>query len=121
MKTWHIEALVIAAILAATVLLTGNDPKEWLGSAAVFVMTRRVSVGDRMQEAEQAAASRGETPQTECYRWFHRYLYIAEALWCAYFIAHGAWSALVGVGMMLLYPVWRRVYRRWRPRDRHAA
>jgi len=67
-----------------------------------------------MQEGEKAS----ETPTTECYPWFQRYLVVGECLWTAYFILLGAYSALVGVAMMLLYPAWRRFYRGWRPRGR---
>ena len=114
MRTWHIEAAVMAAVLAVTVLVTGNQPIEWVGACAVFVMTRRVSVANRMQESEASQPA----PSTDCYPWFQRYLVFGECLWTVYFLLLGAYSALVGVALMLLYPVWRRFYRRWKPRDR---
>lgn len=112
-KTWHIEALAMAAILAAVVIGTGNsgNPVEWLGSVAVFTMTRRMSVADRMSEQER----RRSQPSVACYRWYYRYLLVGEALWCAYFLLLGAYSALAGVGLMLGYPMWRKLYRRFRP------
>ena len=49
------------------------------------------------------------------HRWAGRYFLGKELLWCVYFIAHGSWSALAGVGLFLAYPFWRRLWRRWHP------
>lgn len=108
MKTWHIEAAVMAAILIATVLISGGSPVEWVGAAAVWVSTRHMSVADRLREKEEARAA----PEVECYRWLDRYLITKEVLWVVYFVWLGAWSALVGAGIFLAYPYWRMVYRR---------
>ncbi len=46
--------------------------------------------------------------------WAMRYLVTKECIWVAYFVIHCAWSALVGAGLFLLYPLWRSWYRRTR-------
>jgi hypothetical protein len=50
----------------------------------------------------------------ECYRWARRYFVTKELFWCAYFALRGSWSALAGVGLFLLYPLWRRWWRKRR-------
>lgn len=69
------------------------------------------AISDRMTE-KQAAMVR---PDVECYRWSWRYFIGKEALWVAYFILHRSYAALVGCGLFLVYPAWRKVYRRRRP------
>lgn len=110
-RTWHVEAAVMAAILAATVIATGNTLIEWVGAGAVFLSSRHMSIADRMREREEQRL----VSEVPCHAWLDRYWVAKEVLWLGYFIALGAWSALVGVGMFLAYPYWRRLYRRWRP------
>lgn len=121
MRTWKLEAALVAVILFGVVLATGGRPVEWLGALAVLVSFMHCQVGFRLSEAEEArvtarseldAAARGD--RVDCYRWLMRYHVGKEVLWCAYFSWLGAWSALVGVGVFLLYPVWRT----WRGRRR---
>lgn len=107
-----------AVVLSVTVLVTGNEPVEWVGAFAVWLATRRLSIADRTAEAERARVDAGSPPLTECYRWQVRYLFMGELAWTVYFVMLGAWSALVGVAWMLVYPIWRKVYRRYRPRSR---
>jgi len=113
-RTWHIEATVMAVILAATVLFTEGGLTEWIGASAVLVATRRMSVGDRMREKEERRA----VHEVDCYAWLDRYLVLGELLFAWYFIRLGAWAALVGGALFLLYPYWRRLYRCWRPMER---
>ncbi len=49
-----------------------------------------------------------------CHRWLTRYLVGKEFCWLAYFVILGAYSALVGVGIFLAYPIWRHQYRKER-------
>ena len=109
----------MAAALFTTIWATGNltNHVEWIGAMAVFTMTRRVSVADRLRESEVARPERS----VECVAWYGRYLVIGELLWMIYFLLLGAYSALVGVGLMLLYPPWRRLYRRFWPLGRNQV
>lgn len=135
MKTWVLEAGVVALILGAVVGMTGSKPIEWLGAVAVLLTFMHAQVSFRLSEAEdrrdglrreaQALSQRyehaAEKPSladvqaadakyfhhVECHRWLARYHVGKELLWLAYFVAMGAWSALVGVFVFLLYPLWR--------------
>lgn len=120
MRTWQKEALVVGLVLVAVVVATGARPIEWLGSAAVFFMFMHAQVSFRLAEAEDArrdaaAIARTFDPHSvECHRFLVVYHYAKEACWCAYFVLLGAWSALVGVAIFLLYPAWRRYHLRRR-------
>lgn len=108
MKTWQFEMFVVALALSATVIATGAPLIEWLAAAGVLFSFAHGQVSDRLAEKE---ASR-EKPGVDCYRWSLGYFLSKEIAWCAYFIARGAWAALVGCGLFLAYPLWRRWYRR---------
>lgn len=127
-RTWQVELAVVAALLGLTVKLTGGGWVEMLGAAAVLAGFAHAQVADRLAESE-AFRARGfdlmagiTLPSVvHCYRWQLRYLVGKEILWCGFFIAHRSWSALVGVGVFLLYPVWRRWYRQREPLGRASA
>ena len=54
MKTWHAEAFVVAAVLAAVVIATGNVAREWIGAAGVLGSFLSAQVADRLAEREAA-------------------------------------------------------------------
>lgn len=101
---WHIEAAAVAAVLSVVVVATGNSWREWLGAGAVFLSFMHGQVS-RDLAVDQA---RRETPSVSCYRWAGRYFIGKEVLWFAYFLASQTWSALAGVVLFLVYPLWRR-------------
>lgn len=110
MKTWHKEALIVAIILA---LVAGKKPLEWLGSLAVLLTFMHAQIGFRLQEAE---AQRIPTQVHVACWWKLQYYFVAKELcWFLYFGLMGAWSALVGVVVFLVYPVWRRYHLRPTP------
>ena len=111
MKTWHAELTVVATGLATVVIATGAAPVEWLGAAAVCLTFAHAQVADRLAERDAARAK----PSVECHRWNTRYLVSKEVLWLLYFVLHHSWSALAGVGLFLVFPLWRRVWRRRHP------
>ena len=117
-KTWQIEMIVVGNILFPVALLTAkpeNYYAEYIGALAVLLTFAHVQVADRLAEqAEQEEKEKGETT-VDCHRWTKRYLLSKEICWCLYFVLLGAYSALVGVGVFLLYPVWRHYYRKRRP------
>ena len=84
-----------------------------LSAVAVFVSFQHMSVASRLEEAE---SRRTDTRTVECYHKLTRFLVVKEVFWVAAFIALGAWTALAGVPLFLLYPVWRRAYLRARVR-----
>lgn len=111
-RTWHLEALVVALALAAVCLATGNHPREWVGAVGVLGSFLHAQVSDRLAEGEAHA----ETPSTPCHPWAGRYFVLREVAWVAYFATGRCWSALVGCGVFLAYPVWRGWWRARHPR-----
>lgn len=127
-RTWHIEQLVIAAVLIAVALGSGGGTLELVGAGAVLLSFGHASVADRLAEGEaqrrryvKFCGGDDDGHAVECYRWAVRYLVGKETLWCAYFILHRSWSALAGCGLFLAYPVWRRWWRKRYPLGREQA
>lgn len=108
---WQLELFIVASILVVVLVETGSQPAEALGTIAVILTFCHAQVSDRMAERE----ARRVTPDVHCYRWSLRYFVAKEAVWLAYFVMHKSWSALAGVGIFLVYPLWRRWYRRYFP------
>ena len=111
MKTWHFENGAVAMVLLSVWLATGRKPIELLGAVAVFCGFCHASIAERMREREAARP----VPSVECHAKSTWFFLAKEACWFGYFVTLGAWSALVGVALFGLYPVWRRVWRRYHP------
>lgn len=133
---------ILAAVAALTYDHSARYT-AYIGALAVLLTFGHVQIADRLAEAEQtrndlerevrALSQRfehaAEAPplqeveqaeqrlvnHVECYRWLRRYLVAKELCWLSYFVMLSAWSALVGVGVFLLYPAWRHYYRKRRP------
>lgn len=112
-KTYHIENVFVLIILVTVGLFSGKGVVEWVGVLAVFFNFGYVSVANRLEEAEKNRISRGETTEVWCYEKLQHYLYAKEILWTVYFIMLHAWSALAGVGIFLLFPYWRKIWRKY--------
>ena len=114
-KTWHIEAVVMAALLTLAALVSGPASAwEWLGAAAIFAGTRHMSVADRLREVTAERLRELDDPPTvSCIAWLVRYWWVEKALLLGYCVALGSWVAFAGGAIFTLYPPWRRVYRRW--------
>lgn len=111
MRTWHVELAVVVAVLSAVALASGSARIQWVGVIAVALSFAHGQVAERLAEREAAR----ERPDVDCHRWALRYFVAKETCWCFYFVALGAWTALAGVALFLVYPVWRRW---WRSRRR---
>lgn len=133
-----VAALVLGSVAALTVR-PENYYATWITAAAVFLTFMHMQIADRLAEAEdqrdrlrreaQALSQRyehaAEPPplaavreaderyrvHVECHWKLKWYLVVKEILWLVTFVLLGAWPALVGVGLFLLYPVWRHFYR----------
>lgn len=110
-RTWQVEATSVACVLFSTAILTGGTFVQWISALAVLFTFMHAQVSERMAEIQSLKVK----PEVYCYRWSTRYFYAKEVLWCAVFSLTGAWPALVGVGLFLLYPIWRRWWRRYNP------
>jgi len=114
-----VESLVVFVLLAIVTIFAGNTLVEWIGTFAVLFTFKHVSVANRLEEREALRVKHTGKPEIECYKRLTQYLVTKEILWFAYFILLGAYSALVGVFVFLLYPVWRKWYRKKYPLDRN--
>jgi hypothetical protein len=108
-RTWQLEAVAVAFVLVAIAIASGKGATEWLGALAVFFTWSHASVADRL--AEEHAVTGGSV---DCHRWAGRYYWAKELLWFAYFTWLGAWSALAGCVLFLVWPLWRKAWRRRR-------
>lgn len=111
LRMWHYETLAVCALVAAVVLLSGSDPVEWVGFAALTLAHGRNSVMFRLTEAQQRS-SPVDPHHVECWRWNTIYFLLAECFWAGYFVLHRSWAALAGVAIFVGYGQWRRWYGR---------
>jgi len=110
-KTWKLEMLVVALVLVATYHFAGGGLAERIGALAVLAAFGHTQVTERLREREALKTK----PDVSCHRWALGYFIAKEALWLVYFVLHHSWSALVGVGVFLLYPIWRKWWRARHP------
>jgi len=106
MKTWVKELLFVTLVLSGVWVGTGMKPVELIGTSAVIFTFCFVQVATRLDEASEKDPNAAY--RVHCRKWLTRYLVIKESLWFWYFSVMGAWSALVGVTIFLLYPFWRK-------------
>lgn len=111
MRTWHGEMAFVGVALAGVAIASGGGFVELLGATAVLLTFGHASVSERLREREAARLR----PSVDCHRWATRYFISKEAIWFAYFVLHRSWAALAGVLLFLLYPSWRRLWRRHHP------
>lgn len=110
-RTWHLEAFMVAVVLAFVAVATGNHWREWVCAAGVLGSFMHAQVSDRLAEREASRA----VPAVDCHRMARVYFIACEIAWFAYFASGRCWSALVGCALFLAYPAWRRWWRTHRP------
>jgi len=141
-------AAAILAMVAALTATPETYYAEWIGALAVLLTFGHVQVADRLAESEKTRTQLREEMRSlsrryehdgqdvrpklsevfeaedryflhvDCHHWARRYLVSKEICWLVYFVMLGAWSALVGVGIFLFYPVWRHYYRTKKPKTK---
>jgi hypothetical protein len=116
-QTWHVEMAIAAIVLFGIAWMHAHVWTEWVGSLAVLVNFGYVSIADRLAERQAAQVK----PDVECY-WKLIYYFVAkESLWAVFFLATKSYSALAGVALFLIYPVWRKWYRIHYPLNRTTS
>lgn len=129
LRTWHMEALVVASALAGALVAFGkaSDWREWVAALGVQLGFHHASVASRLQEAEEdrplrdTADRAANTQRVECVAWLQRYWVGKELAWVLYFLSTGAVSPLVGCAVFLAHPFWRRWYRSRYPKKEVRA
>lgn len=116
--TWQYEAAFVALVLATVALVTTERPDSWalddlrpalvnwISAAAVLGSFLQANVGFRMAEAQEASP----TPSVHCHAWSGRYWIIKELLWFLVFLLSGAYAAIAGNVLFILWPAWRRIH-----------
>lgn len=112
---YKLEVSFVLLVLVIVWFFTGRTAIELIGVAAVFFTFNHATVANRLEEQQEHEAKQSGSAQVECYNKLARYFTLKEFLWLAYFIILGAWSALVGVILFLLYYPWRTQWRKQHP------
>ena len=110
-KTWYIEALIVAIVLFLQLFFTGFHAPEIICSLAVFFTFLHAQVADRMQERQAIL----ENPDVHCYWKSNWYFATKEFLWIAFFFMTSAYAALSGAILFSIYPFWRKYWRKIKP------
>ncbi len=116
-KTWQLESIFVLVVLVGVALISQKGVVEWIGVGAVWLTFMHASVANRLEEAERVRANTTDARLVHCYQWISRYFYMKEVLWFLYFFLLGAWSALAGSILFLLYGPWRHLWRRHNPKQ----
>ena len=114
-RTYVIEYVFVGVILVAVAIISKKGPVEWIGVLAVFLTFGHASIAERLREREELRQARQVPVEVECYKKLPYYFYAKESLWFIYFVLLGAWSALAGTLLFLVYTPWRNYYRKWHP------
>ncbi len=111
-KTYIIEYVFVGIILSTIALISGKGIVEWVGVLAVLINFGHTQIADRLKEKEEKRFHNNEVVSVDCYWKLNYYFYAKELCWFLYFFLIGAWSALAGVFIFLLYPLWRKTWRK---------
>ena len=114
-RTWYAEYAVVLTILVIVAVASGNRPVEWIGVLAVFFTFAHASVANRMEEREAFRAKMTGKADVHCYHLLTRWYLLKEMCWFLYFFLVHAYSALIGGVLFLIYPYWRKYWRRIHP------
>src|SRR5882757_187050 len=112
MKTWHYELLVVTGILCLTTLLFQNNRINWITTVAIMFTFQHAQIGDRLQEGQRQMTN----PDVKCFWKLNILFAMKEIVWIATFLLMHNYAAIVGSIMFACYPVWRKIYRSYRPR-----
>lgn len=116
--TWQYEAAFVALVLVATAWFTTAWPEEtsfaalrptlinWAAASGVLLSFLQAQVGFRMAEEQQTAAA----PSVHCHAWSTRYWVSKEINWLVVYLLSGAFAAIAGNVVFLLYPAWRQIH-----------
>ncbi len=116
-KTWFYECIIVFILLVIQLIISSYflsfSYKEIIGLFAVMFSFMHGQVSDRLQEKQSIKIK----PDVECYKYSTYYFITKEIFWILYFIISNTWSALSGAVIFSLYPIWRKIYRKFNPID----
>ncbi len=111
----HLELLFVAVVLVITGLISDKGSVEWLGVLGVLLTFEYTIIANHLGElyGKKSKKPRVNKKHPDYHDRLLLFYYFKEVVWFSYFIMLGAWSALVGVVLFLLYAVWRREWRKY--------
>jgi len=112
-QTYHIEIAFVFILLSLIAIISKKGVVEWLGVFAVLLTFGHLSVADRLREQEERREKNKEPVSVSCYKKLDHYYFSKEALWFVYFSLLGAWSAVAGIVIFLIYKPWRKLWRKY--------
>lgn len=115
MKTWHYELMIVTAILCAVTFLYQCTWTGWLTTLAVMLTFQHAQISDRLSEGQKFMTN----PDVKCYWKLDKLFVLKELVWIITFFLLHSYAAIVGSILFAVYPVWRRIYRKKRPRNRN--
>ncbi|OHB24103.1 MAG: hypothetical protein A2542_02900 [Parcubacteria group bacterium RIFOXYD2_FULL_52_8] len=85
---------------------------EWIGVLGVTLTFEYQVLSTYLREHAEAKKRKGNHKKSDfIYKEIQVLFYVKEVIWITYFLTLGAYSALVGTILFILYGAWRRVYR----------
>jgi len=97
------ELGLVLLVLVITALFSNKGLIEWLGVIGVILTFEYTLVATRLGENEK----KGTKEEKNYYGRLLFFYYFKEVIWLVYFIALGAFSAIIGVFIFLIYGWWR--------------
>lgn len=112
--TWQYESFFVFVVLCTVAVFTSPHPSEslrfflinWLSVAGVMGSFLHANVGSRMSES----LGEVEFPPVSCYKQSGMYWLYKEIVWFSIFLLSGAYPAIIGNIIFILYPAWREVH-----------
>lgn len=119
LHTYQIEFLFVGIILLSVIMVQHDSWVEYIGAGAVFFSFAHAKVANRLAEREEYRKKKNahDLVILPYYHKTKKYFFVKEILWFIYFILLGAYSALVGCVIFLLYEPWRKLWRKYHPLD----
>ncbi len=112
LKPHYIETAVAAAILVATAIISGKGIVEWVGVLGVILTFEYQVLSTYLREHAEARKQKGHEKKSDTiYMEIQVLFYLKEVIWTAYFLALGAYSAIAGTIIFIIYGAWRKLYR----------
>jgi hypothetical protein len=111
MKTWHYEVIFVGLVLCGVTIFFANNWINWITTAAVWVTFNHAQIADRLQERQGVM----DKPTVECYHKLNKLFATKEVLWIVAFVLMKNYAAIIGSIMFALYPIWRKIYRKYKP------
>ena len=111
-KGHHIETGFAILILCIVALISGKGWVEWVGVFGVALTFEYQVLSTYLREHSEALRRHHpDAAKNSISKEIQIIYYLKECVWVLYFVFLGAYSALAGTVLFILYGIWRRLYR----------